>query len=689
MDLQDGIIFHKRYRLIKKLGQGAYGEVWLAHDDVMDLEVAIKVYIPLDEKGLENFKADLKTTYALDHPNLLKPYHYDDFDGRPYLIMPYCSKGAASNLPENVDETTVWRFIRDVATGLAYLHGKPKPIIHQDIKPANILIDNDGNFRIADFGLSKEARHSFSAQSSRALSAGSPAYMGPERFSANPKPIMASDIWSLGASLFDLLMRELPFCGFGGGMMNSGAVVPEITADYSDELKETVQACLAKETWERPTAQELADYANARLKGRSVTPPWVVRLNKCKNEKTVDENEINDSRKTQPHVHFAEPQRQKHQSKSKPEPAPKSDNKRKPWWILGVIAIIVSAVAIPVGYSILGGEELADSLVDSVCVENLGDSVVVVDDVESSDWDSCSTFDVAQNIVDENKKVEHSDKNSEVKVVSREYAEEKKVEEKEEKQEKQIKTASKKSGGLSPRWLSSATIEQKRILGALIENMVKVEGGTFIMGATSEQGSDAESDEKPTHRVTLSDYHIGKYEVTQEEWEAVMGSNPSYYKGTKKPVERVSWKDCKEFVRRLSAFTGLKFMLPTEAQWEYAARGGNKSKGYKYSGSNNLSSVAWYDGYGGAKEVGRKLPNELGIYDMSGNVREWCSDAWYSYDSCSVVNPKHEGMPDSYRVYRGSGWRHYAETCRVSNRSYFVDPSYSDEYIGLRLVINL
>ena len=674
MDLQDGIIFHKRYRLIKKLGQGAYGEVWLAHDDVMDLEVAIKVYIPLDEKGLENFKADLKTTYALDHPNLLKPYHYDDFDGRPYLIMPYCSKGAASNLPEDVDETTVWRFIRDVATGLAYLHGKTKPIIHQDIKPANILIDNDGNFRIADFGLSKEARHSFSAQSARALSAGSPAYMDPERFSANPKPIMASDIWSLGASLYDLLMRELPFCGFGGGMMNSGAVVPEITADYSDELKETVQACLAKETWERPTAQELADYANAHLKGQSVTPPWVVRLNKCKNEKTVDENEINDSRKTQPHVHFAEPQQQKHQSKSKPEPAPapKSDNKRKPWWILGVIAIIVSAVAIPVGYSISGGEELTDSLDDSVCV----DTVCVAD--------SC-VVDVAQNIVDENKKVEHSDKNSEVKVVSREYAEEKKVEEKEVKQEKQIKTTSKKSGSLTPNWSSSATAEQRRILGALIDNMVAVKGGTFTMGATSEQGSDAYDDEKPPHRVTLSGYYIGKYEVTQEEWEAVMGNNPSYFKGNRNPVERVSWNDCQEFIRRLNALTGLNFRLPTEAQWEYAARGGNMSKGYKYSGSNDIDRVAYYNkGSGGPTTVGSKQPNELGLYDMAGNVWEWCSDWYGSYSSSAQTNPTGSAS-GSIRVYRGGSWSYDAWFCRVSFRSN-SSPGISGSSLGLRLV---
>ena len=242
------------------------------------------------------------------------------------------------------------------------------------------------------------------------------------------------------------------------------------------------------------------------------------------------------------------------------------------------------------------------------------------------------------------------------------------------------------SSGLRPRWSSSATSEQRRILGNLIDNMVAVKGGTFTMGATSEQGSDAYDWEKPTYRVTLSDYHIGKYEVTQEEWQAVMGNNPSYFKGFKKPVESVSWNDCQEFIRRLNALTGLNFMLPTEAQWEYAARGGNMSKGYKYSGSNDIDRVAYYNkSSGGPLIVGSKQPNELGLYDMSGNVWEWCSDAWYSYDSSSATDPKHKGKKGSDRVFRGGSWYDGAWSCRVSNRS-FISPGYSNYDLGLRLV---
>ena len=219
-------------------------------------------------------------------------------------------------------------------------------------------------------------------------------------------------------------------------------------------------------------------------------------------------------------------------------------------------------------------------------------------------------------------------------------------------------------------------------------DMVRVEAGTFTMGATAEM-KDPWNVEKPTHQVTLTnDYYIGKYEVTQALWKAVMGNNPSYFKGDNLPVERVSWDDCQEFISKLNRMTGKTFRLPTEAEWEYAARGGNKSKGYQYSGSNNLSDVAWYRDNSGYKThaVGTKQANELGIYDMSGNVWEWCQDWYGEYSSSSQVNPTGANSGSS-RVNRGGAAGNDARRCRSSCRANDV-PGTHYSILGLRLSLS-
>ena len=217
--------------------------------------------------------------------------------------------------------------------------------------------------------------------------------------------------------------------------------------------------------------------------------------------------------------------------------------------------------------------------------------------------------------------------------------------------------------------------------------MVRVEGGTFRMGATAEQEDEAWDDEMPVHSVTLSSYYIGKTEVTQALWQAVMGSNPSRSRGADLPVENVSWDDCQEFIRKLNSMTGQNFRLPTEAEWEFACRGGNNSRGYKYSGSNNLGSVAWYDGNSGGKthSVATKSPNELGIYDMSGNVWEWCSDWYGDYSSDAQTNPKGP-VSGSYRVGRGGSWFSRVRDCRSSIR-FNNNPTNRNNNLGLRLAL--
>ena len=214
--------------------------------------------------------------------------------------------------------------------------------------------------------------------------------------------------------------------------------------------------------------------------------------------------------------------------------------------------------------------------------------------------------------------------------------------------------------------------------------MKRVAGGTFQMGSDD---SEADDDEKPVHSVTVSTFYMGETEVTQALWKAVMGNNPSNWKGDNLPVEQVSWNDCQEFIRKLNSLTGRSFRLPTEAEWEYAARGGSRSNGTKYAGSSSIGSVAWYtdNSAGKTHAVKGKSPNELGLYDMSGNVWEWCSD-WFSYYSSSPSSNPKGSSSGSYRVLRGGCWINDARHCRLSCRNYY-DPDCRIDDHGFRLCL--
>ena len=227
--------------------------------------------------------------------------------------------------------------------------------------------------------------------------------------------------------------------------------------------------------------------------------------------------------------------------------------------------------------------------------------------------------------------------------------------------------------------------------------MKPVEGGTFWMGAQSAdpngQNYDSEADncEQPVHNVTVSTFYIGETEVTQALWKAVMGTNPSYWQADYLPVHEISWNDVQEFVRKLNSLTGRNFRLPTEAEWEYAAKGGNKSNGYKYAGSNSIGSVAWYFDNSGrhTNAVKCKLPNELGLFDMIGNVREWCSDMYDDYSSGTQTNPNPQSTSksNSLRVLRGSSHDDNARGCRVSTR-YRYYPDQGGLNNGFRLALS-
>lgn len=262
IQLSEQTVFAERYQFQRLLGRGGFSEVWLAIDKMTNLEIAIKVYAPgqgMDADGMKDFCKELSQVYNLNHTNLVKPQHVDNWEGMPYLVMAYCPKGSCHRQIGAMSEEQIWRVLHDVASGLAYLHDQG--IIHQDIKPDNILIDPLGNYVITDFGISIQSRSTLRKSMNVATGSGTTAYMGPERFSKDPKPVKASDIWSLGATIYELLTGNTPFGEIGGGMQKGGADIPTIKQNISPALRQVIALMLSEEPWDRPSASVLADWA--------------------------------------------------------------------------------------------------------------------------------------------------------------------------------------------------------------------------------------------------------------------------------------------------------------------------------------------------------------------------------------------------------------------------------------------
>lgn len=289
--LNTGETFADRYELLRQLGRGGFSEVWLAQDKLTGIQVAVKVYAPgtgLDDAGISLFTQEFSLVFDMNHTNLLHPTYYDCWERMPYLILPYCKNGSvfgyvASDI--KITEAECWHILHDVAEGLAYLHGKTPPIIHQDIKPDNILINDEHDYMITDFGISARVRSSLHRNQGFNTSGGTLAYMGPERFGPSPAPIMASDIWSLGATMYELMTGMPPYGEHGGMLQKQGADIPLIDEPFSQQLKDIVYKCIALNPWDRPTAAQVADYAGQYMAGGlpakqpeptpAVKKPWV------------------------------------------------------------------------------------------------------------------------------------------------------------------------------------------------------------------------------------------------------------------------------------------------------------------------------------------------------------------------------------------------------------------------------
>ena len=572
-----------RYKIIKTLGQGGFGITYLALQRGLERQVAVKEFfmkdccerhestshVTLGTAGMreqvsrfrEKFLKEARNIAKLNHPNIVRIIDVFEENGTAYYVMEYAEGGSLADKVRaegHLSEAVATRYIKQVADALCYIH--QRKMNHLDVKPGNIMLNENDDAVLIDFGLAKQYDAVTGGQTSTSPVGISDGYAPMEQYkqggvgSFTPE----TDIYALGATFFKLLTGVTP--PSASDVMEDGVPISE-------------------------------------LEKRGVSPKVIDLI-----------------------THAMEPK--------------KKDR-------------IHSAAEFLQGLAGGHGEVTHLSQHESTRVDETTVEATVVMPADAP--------------------------------------------------------APKQK-------ISSKTFT----VNGVSFDMMKVEAGTFMMGATPEMKEDEEEedyeDEKPAHQVTLTkNYYIGQTPVTQALWVAIMGitevkpsfwgklfgeeskyidNNPSHFKGDNRPVEEVSWDDCQEFISKLNAATGKHFRLPTEAEWEFAARGGNNSKHYKYSGSDNIDDVAWYDDNSGEEthDVATKQPNELGLYDMSGNVWEWCSDWYGDYSSFSQTNPTGANS-GSGRVYRGGSWYDIAGYCRSSYRNYLT-PGFRYDALGLRLALS-
>ena len=694
------------YRIDRVLGQGTFGITYLAYTTATvegdlgrlktEIQVAVKEFFMSDINGREGstvttggsgglfdkyrrkFARESVNLSNLNHRGIVNVVETFESNGTSYYAMEYCGGGSLdARIAEcgGLPEGEALRYFGQIASALSYMHSQR--MLHLDLKPGNVMLRASGDAVLIDFGLSKQFNDEGEPESSTSIGGGTPGYASLEQANYNEddgdgKLPVTMDVYSLGATLYKMLTGKRP--PVASDVMNNG--LPEQPLRDHGVSNSVIAAILrAMQPKSRDRYQSVAAFAAAL---------------DCASEDTeaADREEepevvlVDDGRQPvaepQPHTPAAAPARTNLEQHEYSEP----EQPRRKWlpWVVGVAVAAIAFVAVmllqPKPQPAI---EVPEDLITAVA---------------QSDTVSADEQPVQQVAQQPQKPEPQQPQQQPQRPVQQEPVEQPQPTRPESQQpvqqQPQPQQPQRPVQQPEPEPMPATVQQPQRPQHNLPEiEMVYVEGGTFTMGATSEQGSGAYYWEEPAHSVTLSGYYIGTYEVTQELWKAVMGSNPSYYKGDNLPVENVSWNDVQEFLRKLNAMTGKRYRLPTEAEWEFAARGGNSSRGYKYSGSNSFGSVAWYtDNSGGRTHaVGTKSPNELGIYDMSGNVYECCQD-WYSdsyYENSPRTNPKGPNS-GSNRVSRGGSWDSFARYCRVSYRSNGA-PGYRHSGLGFRLAL--
>ena len=734
-----------KYKIIRTLGQGSFGITYLASTRTtingelgrmeVNVNVTVKEFFMSDlnsrssdgttvEKTSSSlvqnyrgkFRKEAENLSKLHHENIVKVLEVFEENNTAYYVMEYVEGETVDQYIRSrghLSEGEALAITQDVASALSYMH--EHKMLHLDLKPKNIMRDTDGGIHLIDFGLAKQYNEQGEPESSTTIGLGTPGYAPIEQaqYKQDGTLPVTLDIYALGASLYKMLTGQtppessyilndgLPLDALGKAGVSRGAiaVVEKAMAPLRKNRYQTIgdlQRAIAalgsgsagdgdetdigetpvREPKPTPTPapeptpgptpkpsplKKYGAFAAALLAGLLVFWLWP----KNPQPDNPIEPEIQTVAETTSQLPEENPQptsvapQAMQDNQNQPEPVKPAESKP----VTGSLSVNSN----PSGATVLiDGKERGTTPVELSNL-SLGKHQLKVQKQGYEDLTQTVT-------------VKEGQTSELILALSA-------------KPDEQVpsKVVQQTQNAVSNTASSSASSQTFTVNGISFK-MVKVGGGTFQMGSND---SEADSDEKPVHSVTLSDYYIGETEVTQALWEAVMGSKPSYNGGWTSsyglgdsyPAYGVSWDDCRIFISKLNSLTGKNFRLPTEAEWEFAARGGRNSNGYKYSGSNTLGNVAWYTDNSGSQThpVKTKQANELGLYDMSGNVWEWCQDWYGSYSSESQTNPK-GAASGSDRVRRGGGWDSDAGYCRVAFRNW-GSPGNRIINLGLRLAL--
>jgi formylglycine-generating enzyme required for sulfatase activity/serine/threonine protein kinase len=718
---------HGRYRIERMLGQGGFGITYKVHDVVLDQAYCMKeLFISGNSTRSENqtvnshslngisfsefrqkFIDEARELARFNHKNIVRVLNIFEANNTAYYIMEYVEGETLKALIERrgaLSRDEAIPIMQQLLDAVEEVHSKGK--LHRDIKPENVLREESGRIVLIDFGSTRDFSEGRTMTQTAMVT---PGYAPLEQYSERAARTRATDIYSLGATMYYLLTGCKPLAATE--RVHEELKAPHLLQKGLDsQLSSAVMLAMQMKPENR--FQDVKSFRAALI------------------ELSVSAEKSNERVKVPAIEHSEEVEFES------------EEQSRNGWiWFGFALGIAVVAYLVYLAFYKSGGwieenkismRETCFSLMTlsydeadatTICdcyIQSLVQKYPKADfnpEQNQAEMDACSanymTSEEKQAFAESEAELRQEEGawdeetyNSLVETcislmtlsydesdadeiclcyidnLSSKYPQADFTPEQNQAEMDACSTSYKTASEKQAEAMSAAMYSQDAY--GIEPEMVWVEGGRFMMGSNS-----GDSDERPVHEVELSSFYIGKYEVTQAQWKAVMGTNPSHFSGCDQcPVENVSWNDIQEFIRKLNQLTGKSYRLPTEAEWEHAARGGNKSRGSTYSGGNDVGSVGWYDGNSGSRTypVGQKTPNELGVYDMTGNVWEWCADWHGSYTSSRQRNPVGPFSGEG-RVLRGGGWYYNPKFCRVSNRSE-VTPDSRLSSGGFRLTLS-